>query len=795
MIYVDVIDQGCALRRRAIAVRAHREMLYHRSHDSFAVRVHETVANWKELKNKPDDCHIIFLHAPNQIDWEEAIKHFFKHSARLRLPGLVVTYTGGTETPLPVGQLSVEGQNSRWWRHFTEVKGVNDYPQHEEAAKKVGNTLPPVEKLIREVLRDNSDEPSMGVEATAIFPIKQGGPDLRHLLVNAVSPLRIAALQVLANQKDVEELPPLWERLKARLVPRADILPVWVTTNIDTLETGAVPELSSPARREPALKTITYELGRIERYASAINSMETNWDEVRNILPLDDIKSNKKLLWIDDEDSWFLLLKDTFKACGFEVEFSSDIQKWTKEPDQLRQYDAVLLDIGLEGCGPLIAEHLLAHRIQPAEAAKDENAGVGLLQLFQQALVFPPPIYMLSAHESAALIQACTHSGASGYFVKDKTDYLAFLTGLAREIYNHRALRASAVQPRNSKLIVGDESDPLADVLLKIAKITEKGTPGPVILVGEPGVGKEELAREIYLRSGRPGKLHTTDFSTIVPDLIESELFGHRKGAFSGATENRPGAFEVANNQSLFIDEIDKLGPPLQNKLLSALERKIIKRVGEPDKERPVDVTVILGSNDDPELSAAEGRFSEQLISRITFKIIVPPLRERASAIGKLAQGLCDDLCEKNDWPRTVLSTKAISWLHDRAKAGHFDGSAGNVRGLRKLLVQVLTHHSEGQVIDVHHLQKTSDEQKPQVQNIETNGAFIKVGELLAGYLGGVDEAKLDQIEDRVRAALFKALRARMDRKEIAALFGYTADNLRQKFKELRAKGLLSEDI
>ncbi len=207
-----------------------------------------------------------------------------------------------------------------------------------------------------------------------------------------------------------------------------------------------------------------------------------------------------------------------------------------------------------------------------------------------------------------------------------------------------------------------------------------EGSLVPVMVLGESGVGKELIARAIHegTHGSNPQKeLVAVNCAAIPRELIASELFGHKKGAFTGATESRPGAFEVAHNGTLFLDEIGELPLAMQPVLLRALETGEIKPVGE-DRARRVNVRLVCATNRDLGAEVAAGRFREDLYFRLAVvKIEVPPLRERQEDIEVLANafarraGAVDlppeviDALRGHDWPGNVreLQNAVLAYL------------------------------------------------------------------------------------------------------------------------------------
>ncbi|MCB9554521.1 MAG: sigma 54-interacting transcriptional regulator [Deltaproteobacteria bacterium] len=246
---------------------------------------------------------------------------------------------------------------------------------------------------------------------------------------------------------------------------------------------------------------------------------------------------------------------------------------------------------------------------------------------------------------------------AHGYLVVDQgstngtyIDHLrvreAFLTagctiylGKAQIAFEFDEERVAVVPSPHDRLgdLVGG-SVPMRELYTLIEKIAPAAA--TVIVDGETGTGKELVARSLHALSGRPGALLTFDCSAVSPTLIESELFGHEKGSFTGAVTTRRGALELAQGGTLFLDEIGELPLDLQPKLLRALEQREIRRVGGSDLVK-VDVRVVAATNRDLELEVQEGRFRRDLFYRLSVvRLSIPPLRERRADISAIVAHL-----------------------------------------------------------------------------------------------------------------------------------------------------------
>ncbi|MFP4556700.1 MAG: sigma-54-dependent transcriptional regulator [Bacteroidales bacterium] len=180
------------------------------------------------------------------------------------------------------------------------------------------------------------------------------------------------------------------------------------------------------------------------------------------------------------------------------------------------------------------------------------------------------------------------------------------------------------------------KSESMIDVFNTIKKVAQ--TDANVLILGENGTGKELVARALHRDSPRNDEVFiSVDLGSIAETLFESELFGHEKGAFTDAKKDKPGRFEIASAGTLFLDEIGNLPMPLQSKLLTAIERKEVTRVGS-NKSKPIDVRLVCATNNNIHQMVSEGNFRQDLLYRInTVEIHLPPLRERYGDIPLLA--------------------------------------------------------------------------------------------------------------------------------------------------------------
>jgi Nif-specific regulatory protein len=241
----------------------------------------------------------------------------------------------------------------------------------------------------------------------------------------------------------------------------------------------------------------------------------------------------------------------------------------------------------------------------------------------------------------------------------------------------NRALRQQLQRRYHLNGIVGT-SAAMLDVFDAVRRVAD--TPLTVILQGESGTGKGLFARAIHYNSSRKdGPFLAVNCSAFPETLLEAELFGHEKGAFTGASHDRVGRFEAANGGTLFLDEVACITPAIQIKLLRVLEERTIERLGS-NRTRLVDIRLVVASNEDLERMVREGSFREDFYFRVRgFPIVLPALRERVEDIPLLATQFLKRTCDERRVPLKNLDSRARAMLMTRPWPG-------NVRELRSVI-------------------------------------------------------------------------------------------------------------
>lgn len=322
----------------------------------------------------------------------------------------------------------------------------------------------------------------------------------------------------------------------------------------------------------------------------------------------------RKLLLVDDDPSMLRVLQHQLEQAGYRVITATDVAT-ARQRYAEQTFDAVVSDLALpDGDG-----------IDLLKFVRSQNAQVVFIIITAYGTI-----------ENA--LEAC-RKGADDYVTKPfSREQLLFALEKALRM---RQLQHENVQLRSELLHQYDFSSIVAhsrvmqDMLKMVARVAE--TDSTVLILGESGTGKELVARAIHYNSPRKeGPFVVVNCPSIPDALLESELFGHVKGAYTGALRDRKGKFEQAEGGTLFLDEIGDLKPELQAKLLRVLQERVIERVGS-EKTVEVDVRIVAATNRDLEALVREGTFREDLYYRLAvFPIRIPPLREHPEDIPHL---------------------------------------------------------------------------------------------------------------------------------------------------------------
>jgi len=310
------------------------------------------------------------------------------------------------------------------------------------------------------------------------------------------------------------------------------------------------------------------------------------------------------------------------------------------------------------------------------------------LALIEAARGQDPPlqVVVITGSDARRASLEAVRRGAYGFFEKplDPDEVLHIVNQAARlrklEIENRRLRNQLGRAPGFSNL--SGTSQALENVLKQARSVAS--TTATVLLTGENGTGKEMLARAIHAESARSsGPFVAVSCAALPETLIESELFGHEKGAFTNATQSRKGRFELADGGTLFLDEIGELSPAIQVKLLRVLQERSFERVGGT-KTLTVDIRLIAASNRDLEKEVEESRFRQDLFYRLNVvPLLLPPLRERQDDIPLLAVHFAEKAAQKHARPTPQIDPILLDVLQDYEWPG-------NVRELENLIERLV---------------------------------------------------------------------------------------------------------
>ncbi|MBZ0244176.1 MAG: sigma-54 dependent transcriptional regulator [Bacteroidales bacterium] len=376
-------------------------------------------------------------------------------------------------------------------------------------------------------------------------------------------------------------------------------------------------------------------------------------------------------------------------------------------------------------------------------------------------------VIMISGHGDMKSVIEAMRQGANDYFQKPfrlaDIEHAIHRTerfiSLSRQLINYNksiSLLTKRLCETAGVPMIG-KSELIKEVIKLMEKVAEAENTS-VLVLGESGTGKELVAHGIHLLSGRKDALfHSVNCSAITDSLFESEFFGHKKGSFTGAVDDRSGWFEIAHGGTLFLDEIGDMPIGQQAKLLRALEERKVSRVGSHQKIA-FDVRVIAASNQDLEKMAEEKKFRSDLYHRLsTFIIQLPPLKERKEDIPLLVDHFLASLSAKMNKKVVMMSEKA------QKKLNNYD-FPGNIRELRNILERAVILSEEGLI---------------SANDIPLPKSFIKIG--------GETNADTFDLEEIEKETIQKAMKhCKNNKSQAAKLLKITWQSLNRKIEKYK---------
>jgi two-component system, NtrC family, nitrogen regulation response regulator NtrX len=371
------------------------------------------------------------------------------------------------------------------------------------------------------------------------------------------------------------------------------------------------------------------------------------------------------LLIVDDEANTLASLARAFRLAGHEVVVADNVGK-ALELAKSQPFDLILSDVVMPG--------------------KD---GLSLLEELK-AQGITAPVVMMSGQAHIDMAVRATRLGALDFLEKPISTDKLLLT-----VENALKLQRLESENRQLRLRLGKyeivwAGEAMRKLMAQVERVAASET--RVCIFGETGTGKELVARTLHEKSPRAsGPFITLNCAAVPAELIESELFGHEKGSFTGAAGRHIGKFEQSQGGTIFLDEIGDMPLAMQAKLLRVLEENEVERIGG-DKPIPVDVRVIVATHRDLGKLAQEGKFRQDLFHRVyVFPLVLPPLRERPDDIPKLVEHFSAQVCAQNGW-------KAVPFTADATRSLQAYSWPGNVRELRNVVERLMLLATEGQV-------------------------------------------------------------------------------------------------
>jgi DNA-binding NtrC family response regulator len=373
------------------------------------------------------------------------------------------------------------------------------------------------------------------------------------------------------------------------------------------------------------------------------------------------------LLVVDDEANTLASLSRAFRLAGHDAAVCDNAAK-ALELAKSQTFDLIFSDVVMPGKDGL--------------ALLEEMRGQGITT----------PVVMMSGQAHIEMAVRATKLGALDFLEKPvSTDKLLLTVDnvlkLQRLESENRQLRQ-----RLGKHEIVWSGETMKKIMAQVERVAASET--RVCILGETGTGKELIARTLHERSSRAsGPFVTLNCAAVPAELIESELFGHERGSFTGAAGRHVGKFEQAEGGTIFLDEIGDMPLPMQAKLLRVLEEGEVERIGG-DKPVRVDVRVVVATHRNLESLVREGKFRQDLFHRVyVFPVVLPPLRERREDIPSLVEHFARQVCTQNGWKPIPFSPDAIQLLQSYSWPG-------NVRELRNVVERLMLMATDGAVTE-----------------------------------------------------------------------------------------------
>jgi DNA-binding NtrC family response regulator len=370
-------------------------------------------------------------------------------------------------------------------------------------------------------------------------------------------------------------------------------------------------------------------------------------------------------LIVDDEANTLASLSRAFRLAGHEATVCDNAAK-ALELAKTQHFDLILSDVVMPG--------------------KD---GLTLLEELKSQGV-TAPVVMMSGQAHIEMAVRATRLGALDFLEKPiSSDKLMLTVDNALKLQRLESENRQLRQRLGRHEIVW-KGDAMRRVMAQLERVA--ASESRVCIFGETGTGKELVARTIHERSSRStGPFVTLNCAAVPAELIESELFGHEKGSFTGASGRHIGKFEQADQGTIFLDEIGDMPLNMQAKLLRVLEEGEVERIGG-DKPVGVNVRVLVATHRDLEARVREEKFRQDLFHRIhVFPLVLPPLRERRDDIPTLVEHFAAQVCAQNGWKPVPFTEEAMEALQAHAWPG-------NVRELRNMVERLMLLATDGQV-------------------------------------------------------------------------------------------------
>jgi len=775
---VELIDSGCGFRRRRMAIRIEEYSLLNESTKAtIDIREYPSARDWLQNFSQPESGVplIVFLHSSSkERRWVDVVRRLDdiaeKNPSRLIK---LITYTGSSAKAQSIDNGYLSTNTKPWWKHYPLVQSKWDFDFGDPQVLSVGKmpNNPPIERILSDTIGHSDTLNMSSIDVDEFFgDRKNEGLNLnsnsfshdRHILVNSLGPLIARAKLLRGTQFKLSSFQANFkielEKIQLREPEDPQVLIV-----LDEFYYQLSENVFSDF--ETALERLIYIYNQF--VTSSLSIKETN-----EPIDLAAINSDElKVLWIEDDPSWYPVLLPLFETAGIKVDTLNSLRNVDDLFELVKDYDGIILDLVLDNFEPDLNRLYETHNVTKASMPLKAPEGIDILQILNSSLT-TPPVCILSAIDSDWCVKACTHFGAMDYITKEHSNPENMIVKAVLAIKRHNTNSILLARPLNNEIITGDTTDPIFDCIKAINNHSEKKWNSPIVLVGQPGVGKSKIALEFHMRTDLKNMAFTSvDCSGLTREYFYELIHQHS-----------------SSNGTLYFKNFEKTPATMARHILKFLKELVSAKEQDstPGKFPRCIFSTVIDPRNDTSGSLGSQAYRRQLL----YPVYVPSLLDRVDFAISISQIFLTKLAKKRGLSDFLLQPRANQVLINLVTSSVFEGEGGNISGLFNYLREVSKKSYNGKISAKILKFKISDEFL-QERKSSVNDNIIAAAVDVAQSITIDDRLNLTLERDRFEAYLVTQLIERYDRKETSKILNLSNANLRKRIQKYRDKSFI----